>query len=352
MRNNQKTSYIKIRGLIFVLFLMLAFSVLFAISVGSNAIPLNQVLKGIGQAVNFLDKSIDKDKIYDVVVLIRAPRAILAVLVGIGLSYSGVVMQAIMKNPIADPYILGISSGAYLGAVLAIMLGVGSQFWGPEAIGICAFIGALITCMLILLVSQIGGKISSLKLLLTGMAISFVAQAIANFVVFIANNREGMRTLTFWTMGSLAGAKWQTNLNLGLIVIIGLFIFCKYFRILDLMLLGDDQAITLGTNLSRYRIFFLVIISIVIGYVVYAAGIIGFIGLIVPHFARLIVGSNHRFLVLVSSLLGGLIMVWADICSRILIPNTEVPIGIIISLIGAPIFTYLLISKAYREGDE
>ena len=218
-----------------------------------------------------------------------------------GLSVCGVVMQAIVKNPLADPYILGVSSGASLGATVAIMLGVGA-FLGAGSIGICAFAGAFGISLLVLLLSNIGGRSNSIKLLLAGMALSSVCSAFSSFVVYFANDKEGMQTLTYWLMGSLAGAKWQNLFFLFPIVLVSVLFFWTQYRSLNLMLLGDEVSITLGTDLHRRRQGYLLLTSLVIGFVVYASGMIGFVGLVIPHLVRMLFGTDHKKLIPLSTL--------------------------------------------------
>ncbi|AXY26107.1 ABC transporter [Suicoccus acidiformans] len=336
--------------LIFVLGIAVFIVSMVAVSYGSTDVSFQEVWQYLLIKIGYLPEDYLSKTVQDVISLIRLPRVIAAVLVGIGLSYAGTVMQALVRNPVADPYTLGISSGAYLGAVLAIMLGFGKSQFGSEAIGISAFLGALLIAILVLVIAQIGGRSNTMKLLLTGMAVSSASQAIANFIVFLANDREGMRTVTFWTMGSLGGVNWESNRLLFIIVISGFVFFALFHRLLDLMLLGDEQALTLGVDLGKYRIMCILIVSIVVGFIVNASGIIGFIGLIIPHFARMLVGTNHKYLLPVSSLLGSIVLVLADVLSRTLISHTEIPIGILISLIGAPVFVYILIRHTYKEG--
>ena len=262
---------------------------------------------------------------------IRLPRILLATAVGMGLAVAGVVMQAIVKNPIADPYILGISSGASLGATVAIFLGVGAVF-GSNSIGICAFIGAFLISVLVQITANIGGRANSVRLLLAGTALGSVCSAFSNFVVYIAGDRDGIQTVTFWLMGTL--------------------FFCTQSRILNMMLLGDEVSITLGTDLHRYRQVYLVVTALLIGFVVYSAGIIGFVGLIIPHVVRMFFGTDHKKMLPLSALSGSIFLIWADVASRIIIPKSEVPIGILVSMIGAPCFIYLLVRRSYGFGGE
>ena len=265
------------------------------------------------------------------------------------LSISGVVMQAIVKNPLADPYILGISSGASLGATFAIMLGFGAIL-GGNFVGVMAFIGALLVSFGVLLLANIKGSATSSKLILAGMALSAVCSSFSNFIIYIANDKTGMQTVSYWLLGSLAGAKWETDIIILPIVIIACLFFWSRYRVLNLMLLGDDVSITLGTDLHKPRHIYLIITSIMIGLSVYCAGVIGFVGLIIPHAVRMIFGTDHKKLIPISALVGSIFMIFADALSRIIIPNSEMPIGILISMVGAPVFIYLMVKRSYGFG--
>ena len=329
---------------VILLTVLLVISILTAVTIGS----VDLSVKDVYSVILYKVFGIGDPEVYgvgamsDIVWFIRLPRILLATAVGMGLAVAGVVMQAIVKNPIADPYILGISSGASLGATVAIFLGVGAVF-GSNSIGICAFIGAFLISVLVQITANIGGRANSVRLLLAGTALGSVCSAFSNFVVYIAGDRDGIQTVTFWLMGSLAGAKWE---NLAVIipcVFIATLFFCTQSRILNMMLLGDEVSITLGTDLHRYRQVYLVVTALLIGFVVYSAGIIGFVGLIIPHVVRMFFGTDHKKMLPLSALSGSIFLIWADVASRIIIPKSEVPIGILVSMIGAPCFIYLLV---------
>ncbi|MFC4305394.1 FecCD family ABC transporter permease [Cohnella boryungensis] len=282
---------------------------------------------------------------------IRFPRVILALLIGAGLSLCGTVMQAAVQNPLADPYILGVSSGASLGATFSIMIGFGTMgFLGQTGVAFWAFAGAFGASMLVLALAGIGGKMSSVKLVLSGMVINALCTAFANFIIYFANNTEGIRSVTFWTMGSLAAAKWDRLPLVAIIVLAAALLFLFQSRILNTMLLGDETAVTLGINLNLYRRIYLLFTAVITGVMVASCGMIGFVGLIIPHLVRGIVGSDHRRLMPTSILIGGIFLVWTDVLARIAIPKVELPIGIITALIGAPMFMYMLIKKGYNFG--
>lgn len=334
-----------------LLLIALLLAIFWALSIGTVKLPMEKIYAAL---INQFHSStpidaMGKGPIHDIVWLLRLPRLLLAALVGMGLSVCGVIMQAIVKNPLADPYILGISSGASLGATAAILLGLGVTL-GENFVGVAAFIGALAISLGVLFISNLGGRSNSIKLLLAGMALSAVCGAFSSFIIYFANNKEGMQTVAYWMMGSFAGAHWESLVVIAPIVILAVLFFWTQSRILNLMLLGDESAITLGTDLHKYRQGYLLIGSLIVGFVVYSAGMVGFVGLVVPHVIRMLVGTDHKKLIPVSALTGAVFLVVADGLCRVIIPRTELPIGVLISLIGAPCFVYLMIKKTYGFG--
>ena len=322
-------------GVVLTLLVILVGSIMISVTLGSAKISVSEVYKVLGYKLLGIKaySEYSSGPMHDVVWVIRFPRVVLAIAIGMSLSISGVVMQAIVKNPLADPYILGISSGASLGATFAIMLGFGAVL-GGNFVGVMAFIGALLVSFGVLLLANIKGSATSSKLILAGMALSAVCSSFSNFIIYIANDKTGMQSVTYWLLGSLAGAKWETDIIILPIVIIACLFFWSRYRVLNLMLLGDDVSITLGTDLHKPRHIYLIITSIMIGLSVYCAGVIGFVGLIIPHAVRMIFGTDHKKLIPISALVGSIFMIFADALSRIIIPNSEIPIGILISMVG------------------
>ena len=349
MRNRSKEISVALVMLLLAVLLVLAF--LWALSIGTVKLSFVQIYEGIvnqftsGMAI----ETAGQGPVHDIIWLLRLPRLVLAALVGMGLSVCGVIMQAVVKNPLADPYILGISSGASLGATAAILLGIGVAL-GENFVGIAAFIGAFAMSLGVLFISNLGGRSNSIKLLLGGMALSAVCGAFSSFIVYFANNKEGMQSIAYWMMGSFAGAKWENLMIIAPIVILAVLFLWTQSRMLNLMLLGDESALTLGTDLHIYRQIYLLVSSLIVGFVVYSAGMIGFVGLVVPHVIRMLVGTDHKKLIPVAALTGAIFLVVADGLCRIIIPRTELPIGILISVIGAPCFVYLMIKKTYGFG--
>ena len=319
----------------------LIFSILAAITFGNADLSLKDVYSVIAYKL-FHIKSLSayaEGAVHDVVWLIRLPRVLLALAVGMALSVCGVVMQAIVQNPLADPYVLGISSGASLGATLAIMLGVGG-FLGGNSVGVPAFIGAMVTSFAVIAIANMGGKATSAKLILAGMAVSAVCSAFSNFVIYITNDKNAATEVMKWAMGSLAGASWSRVGVMLPVTLICVIIFWTQYRNLNLMLLGDDVSITLGTDLHRLRTFYLIVASVMIG----------FVGLVIPHVIRILFGTDHRRLLPLSALLGASFLIWCDVACRVILKNSEMPIGVLVSIIGAPCFIYLLVRKSYGFG--
>lgn len=337
---------------ILVLAAALILSLLGAVTIGSVDLEVGEIYRvilyklfGIGDPAVYGSGSMS-----DIVWFVRLPRLVLAIAIGCSLSIAGVVMQAIVKNPLADPYVLGISSGASLGATLAILLGVGAAL-GNGYIGIMAFLGAFGVSMGVIFLANIGGRANSVKLILAGTALSSICSAVSNFVLFVKNNSSGaVNAAVRWTMGSLAAAEWETNGMLLVISALGVLFFWSQYRTLNLMLLGDESAITLGTDLHRWRILYLIVASLMVGFAVYAAGVIGFVGLVIPHVVRMLFGTDHKKLIPLSALLGALFLLWADVLCRTLIDRAELPIGVLTSMIGAPVFIYLMVKRKYGFG--
>lgn len=347
-------SFLKRQGYLFLcaaLLGALVIALFWALSIGTVKLPMDKIYAVVVQQLtgDLPIEAAGQGPVHDIIWLLRLPRLVLAAFVGMGLSVCGVIMQAVVKNPLADPYILGISSGASLGATAAILLGIGVA-WGENFVGIAAFIGAFAISVGVLFISNLGGRANAVKLLLAGMALSAVCGAFSSFIVYFANNKEGMQTIAYWLMGSFAGAKWDTLAVIGPIVVISVLFFWSQSRMLNLMLLGDESALTLGTDLHVYRQVYLLVSALIVGFVVFTAGMVGFVGLVVPHVIRMLVGTDHKKLIPVSALTGALFLVIADGLCRVIIPRTELPIGILISLIGAPCFVYLMVKKTYGFG--
>lgn len=359
MKNARNTARYPIAadaGILLGLIALLGISLVVAVTFGTMPLPVQDVygvlrykfLHAVFQVQTPTDWAAGS-ALHDVVWLIRLPRLVLGAAVGASLAVCGVVMQALVKNPLADPYILGISSGASLGATLAVLFGVGTVL-GVRSVGTMAFAGALVVSFAVMALANLGGRATAVKLLLAGSALSAVCGAFSNFAIYLRNDDHAPTQIVRWTMGGLGAANWQDNGVMVAAAVAGTLFFVTQSRTLNLMLLGDDSAVTLGTDLHRWRILYLILTSLLIGLAVYNAGTIGFVGLVVPHGVRLLLGTDHRRLVPVAALTGAIFLLWADVACRIFLPGNEIPIGILTSLLGAPVFLYLMVRHRYGFG--
>jgi iron complex transport system permease protein len=266
----------------------------------------------------------------------RAPRALTAVGVGAGLAMAGVVMQALTHNPLADPYLLGVSSGASVGAVAALLAGV-TAVW---ALPLAAFAGALAALATTLLLAGRGA--SPVRMILAGVAVGYLASALVSLLVFRSSRGDAYREILSWLLGSLASSRWwEAGLALTVSAVVGAVVLARS-RTFDALLLGDDAAVSLGVPVRRERPWLMGLVAVLTGALVAVSGAIGFIGLVVPHAARILVGQRHRALLPVAALAGGLFLLLADTAARTLLDPVEVPVGIITALVGGPAFALLL----------
>lgn len=273
---------------------------------------------------------------------IRAPRVVLAAAVGAGLALAGVVLQAVVRNVLADPYVLGINSGASCGAAAALLFGFGAGF-GDYALQTCAFFGAAAASALVFAVARGAGRLSSVRLLMAGVAVGYALAACTSFLVFASDSAEGARTVLFWLLGSLGLAAWNgplaaVVLAVGTALALGMF----FGRRIDVLSAGDDAARALGIDPDRLRLALVAGVCVLVGILVAMAGSIGFVGLVVPHLARLAVGGTHRALIPVSALFGAILLVASDILARTVLAPQEIPIGIVTAVLGAPFLLILV----------
>jgi iron complex transport system permease protein len=271
----------------------------------------------------------------------RLPRIVLAVLVGGGLAVSGVIMQALFHNPLADPYVVGVSSGAAFGAVLAVALGISLSLLGMNAIPLCAFLGAVAVTALVYGLARHRVRIPVTTLLLTGIAVGSLLQAATAFLLLQQGHSE-LREVMAWLMGSVANRGWRHVGMLLPYLTVGLACAWVWQRELNVFAFGEATAHHLGVPLERTKLLLLLLASLLAAGAVAMSGVIAFVGLIVPHIMRRLVGPNHRRLLPAAFLGGGLLLLWADVLARTLLPASELPIGIITSVLGAPFFLYLL----------
>lgn len=318
-------------GLIFITFM----AALISMTLGAASITPFEALHIIVEKIMRSNST----SVYEKIIFnIRLPRVILAALVGVGLSVTGASFQGIFKNPMADPYVLGISSGAALGATLSIVFRLESS--GLVLTTICAFLGALFSTMLVYNIAKVGNKIPTTTLLLAGIAVNFLFSSMISISMIL--HREAMERVIYWTMGSFNNASYKQITFIAPIVIVISCIFYSSHRALNIMAVGDESAYTLGVDGEKIKKRIIILSSIMVAFVVSVSGIIGFVGLIIPHASRMIVGSNNRELIPFSAILGALFLIVCDALSRTLIPPIELPVGAITSLFGAPYFIFLL----------
>lgn len=285
---------------------------------------------------------------------IRLPRAVLGMLVGAALAVSGAVMQGLFRNPLADPGLVGVSSGASLGAVLLIVLGstvLGPVFalFGFYAVPAGAFLGCLATTLLLYRVATRGGQTSVATMLLAGIALGALAGAVTGVLVFIADDRE-LRDLTFWGLGSLAGANWTKIAAAGPIIFLALAVLPFLARGLNAVTLGEAAAFHMGIPVQRLKNIAIFSVAGATGASVAVSGGIGFVGIVVPHLLRLVIGPDHRYLLPASALLGGTMLIFADMLARTIVSPAELPIGIITAFVGAPFFLWVLLRGRSNMG--
>lgn len=276
---------------------------------------------------------------------LRLPRIVLSVLVGAALSVCGAAYQSVFRNPLTDPYVLGISSGASLGAALAILLGLETYLWGVGGMALCT---ALLTILLIFKVASMGNRMHTTTLLLTGVCLTFLITAIVSLLM--ALHQDKMESIIFWTMGSFASSSWLDVLILLPVVLVGLGVVIYHSRDLNLLLTGSETAQSLGVEVEKVRRRLLFFTTLMVAFCVSACGVIGFVGLVVPHCVRLVCGTDNRKVVPYSIFIGCIFLLLCDTGARTLIPPNELPVGSITSLIGAPMFIYLLY-KSKRKND-
>lgn len=287
----------------------------------------------------------------DIVVLeaVRLPRTALGLLVGAGLAVSGAMMQGLFRNPLADPGIVGVTSGAALAAVLAIVLGGTvlaplAMVFGNQFLPLMAFFGGLINTWLLYLIATKDGRTSTTALILSGIAIGALAAAVMGLMIFIADDRQ-LRDITFWSLGSLGGATFGRVLSILPFIVFVLGAIPFVARGLDALVLGDAAAFHMGVPVQRLKRIVIIAVAAACGSTVAVAGSIGFVGIVVPHLLRLVTGPSHRFLLPASALGGGALLLIADSVARTVATPAELPIGVITALFGAPVFLFLLLGK-------
>lgn len=329
--------------LVIILLITIAGSIVAGIFLGSADIDAGTVLSVLKMKIFGIENSEIERSAISIVWELRFPRVLLAIAAGGGLAVAGAAMQAVTQNVMADPYILGASSGA--SAAVAFTFVVGGIASSNHIIPLFAFAGAMLSLFLVYSVGMIGSAGSTSRLVLAGMAVSVILTAATQFFISIAPDAYTVRNITAWTMGSLASARWTT---IGLPcagAIIGALIFMYISRAFNLLSQGDETATSLGLNVKNIKRLTIFLVSLITGSVVAIGGVIGFIGFIIPHIVRLMLGSDHRRVFPISFLIGGLYLMWMDVLARTIISPKELPVGILTAFCGGPFFIWLLYRK-------
>jgi|LGVE01.1.fsa_nt_gb iron complex transport system permease protein len=339
MIKNQKNQLFNI-----LLTIALGIVIVFACTIGPEKIPFFDSFKLLLNKVPFISGLIDisdiETKYATILYVIRVPRVLGAALIGMALAGSGVVFQGVLRNPLAEPYILGISSGAAFGATAMIVFGVSFTFLGLTAVSIGAFIGGLLTMYVVYNIARVGSKSSITVLILSGIAISSLLSSMVSLMISL--NRDQVEKIVFWTMGSLSSVKMSHIEVVFVPILLSILVFLFFSRDLNVMLLGEESATSMGIDVVVLRKILLITASVATAFSVSISGIIGFVGLIVPHAMRLIVGPNHKYLTPASILSGAIFLILSDTIARTIIAPGQLPLGVITALIGAPYFIYLL----------
>jgi iron complex transport system permease protein len=324
------------------LLIALVGAIILAVAVGAVGIPFGTVIGVIAHHLIPGSVPVTWNPTDDQIVwTFRLPRALLAVIVGAALSISGTVLQAMVRNPLADPYIFGVSSGASVGAVAVLTLG--AAVVGGISLAAAAFIGALATMALVYLLAQQGGRAAPTRLVLAGVAVGYVLSAVTSFLVLrVSGPGQGVAAVLYWLSGSLGGAKWDYLGVPSLALLVATIALLLQARPLNALLAGEEGAIGLGVNVERFRIQLFIITSLLVGVVVAISGAIGFVGLMIPHITRMLVGSDHRRVLPIATLLGGVYLVLVDLVGRTIIAPQELPVGIVTAALGGPFFLWLL----------
>ena len=338
--------WLLISGLLFAL----PAALVLAVVVGPVAIPFDVVVqvvisKALPGSIDVHWTPVQEQIVWE----FRMPRALLAALVGAALAVCGTALQALVRNPLADPFTFGISSGASVGAVLVITLGAGAAI-GLTLSG-AAFLGALITMIVVYATAQHGGQVTPGRLILAGVAIGYALHAITTYLVLrISGPGGGAAVALSWLAGSLGGAKWEELGIPGFAVLATTLLLLLQSRQLNALLAGDETAVSLGVSLQRFRLQLFVVTSLIIGSVVAISGAIGFVGLMIPHVARILVGADHRRVLPIAALLGAVYLIGVDVIARTIIAPSELPVGVVTAAVGGPFFLWLLWQRRLTGG--
>ena len=335
------------RAAIVLLAVLLVLAMMLSMTTGASGASAWSILKGwFGMAPA---SGLDTLRDHAVIINIRLPRMILGVLIGAALAVSGLLMQGLFRNPLADPGLVGVSAGAGLGAVGVIVLGTTAlapltAFLGIYSLQLASFFGGLATTFILYRVATRSGQTAIATMLLAGIALGALAGAVTGVLVYVATDAQ-LRDLTFWGLGSLAGANWMKVLASGPIIVAALGVSTLLAKGLNAMTLGEATAAHLGIPVQRFKLVTIVTVAAATGASVAVSGGIGFVGIVVPHLLRMVIGPNHRYLLPATALLGASFLLFADAVSRLVVAPAEMPIGIITAALGGPFFLWILLRR-------
>jgi iron complex transport system permease protein len=347
----QRTSRWKL--IIILLILALIITVIVSLGLGSTSVPVQDILTIIGKRIPLLNSFVDPSSVSAaseaIILEARLPRIIAGVLIGAALAAAGVLYQGVFKNPMADSYVLGVSAGAAVGASASILFGAGFVFFEFRLIQVAAFIGAISAMFLVYNLARVGSRVPVTTLLLCGIAVNFFLFAVVGVLEILAANK--LHDIVFWLMGGYSNVYWQEIWAILPFIVIGIVIAFFYVRDLNLLAMGEETAHHLGVNVERSKQILLVLASLITAAAVSVCGLIGFVGLMIPHLTRLIIGPDHRILLPTSTIIGAIFLVLCDDLARVLstlfstMSTRDWPVGIITMLFGAPFFVFLLKKK-------
>jgi iron complex transport system permease protein len=327
--------------------LVLIGTVVISAITGQLPIAASEVIGSVLKWLGFTTSLAPVDPVVEATLqVVRFPRIVMALAVGAALAVAGALMQAVFGNPLAEPGVVGVSSGAALGASTAIVFGISA---GGGGVALLAFIGGLLATLLVYAVARAGGRTEVVTLLLTGIAINAFAQAGLAFVLFLADTAS-REQIIFWQLGSLAGSVWSEVVIVLPVLILGTILAVMMAGKLDLLALGERNARHLGVDVEQLRIVAIVLVALLTGVAVAFAGIIAFVGLVVPHIIRMALGPAHRGLLVASAVGGGALLAIADLLTRTLVAGADLPIGMLTALVGGPFFFGLLYQQRRRRG--
>ncbi|WP_394182956.1 FecCD family ABC transporter permease [Marinomonas posidonica] len=333
--------------LILLLSLSLIVFIGIAVSFGSVSIPQSTVWQIIAHKLSLLDAQPYWSKGKESIVwAVRLPRSLLAAMVGASLAIVGAALQSVTRNPLADPHLLGVSSGAALGAIVALLHT--GMVLGVMTVPLFAFMGALLGIFMVLSVANFSASYSASRLILSGVAVAFVLTAMGNLLIFLGDHRAA-HTAIFWMLGGLGLAQWQQLWFPLTALLLGSAYLIYQARYLNAMMLGDESAASLGIPVTRFRLTVIIVCALLTGAAVAFSGVIGFVGLMVPHIVRLLVGGDYRKLLPLSALLGAIFLVLADTAARSIIPPEDIPIGALTGLVGGIAFVILMRHKRHTD---